>query len=81
MLDPTLKMDEVDMPYRAFIEQYKGSILKRICKDKGWTITKATNFLASKFKYDDYVYSVMCRVIAEEHPKIILNRNPEIAGL
>ena len=76
VLDPTLHIDEVDVPYKAFIDQYKGHILRRIIKDKGWTITKASNYLASKFNYDPYVYSVMQRVIEEDSPHIILNRNP-----
>lgn len=78
VLDPSLHIDEVDMPYKAFIEQFKGSIIKRIIKDRGWTITKATNFLASKFMYDEYVYNIMCQIIEEEHPHLILNRNPTI---
>lgn len=78
VLDPTLKIDEVDMPYKAFIEQYKGSIIKRIIRDKGWTITRATNYVASKFMYDDYIYSIMCDIVREDQPKIILNRNPTI---
>jgi hypothetical protein len=72
-LDPTLHIDEVDISYKAFIVQYKGLILKYIIKDKGWTITKASNYLAAKFMYDDYVYSIMCKIIDEEHPKLILN--------
>lgn len=78
VLDPTLKINQVDMPYKAFIEQFKGTILKYIIRDKGWTITKATNYLASKFNFDPYVYSIMERIIAEETPQIILNRNPTI---
>lgn len=78
VLDPTLKIDEIDMSYKAFIEQYKGLILNKIIDDKGWTITKASNFLASKFNFDEYVYSIMQRVIDEEHPRLILNRNPTI---
>lgn len=78
VLDPSLKIDEVDIPYKSFLEMYKGNIIKRIQRDKGWTITRATNFVASKFKYNKYVYSVMERVIEEEHPRIILNRNPTI---
>lgn len=73
VLDPTLKIDEVDIPYKTFIVQYKGAIIKRIAKDKGWTITKTTNFVASKFNYDDYVYKIMCDIVEEESPKIILN--------
>lgn len=78
VLDPSLKIDEVDMPYKAFIEQYKGTIIKRIIRDRGWTITKASNYVASKFMYDDYIYKIMCDIIKEEQPKIILNRNPTI---
>lgn len=82
VLDPTLKIDEVDMAYKAFIVQFKGHIIRRIIKDKGWTITKATNYIASKFTYDDYVYKIMCDIIREEEPKIVLNRNPKaIVGL
>lgn len=78
VLDPELKIDEVDFPYKAFIEQYKGNIIRRIIKDKGWTITRATNFLASKFNYDDYIYDVICRVVEEDQPKLIINRNPTL---
>jgi len=78
VLDSSLKMDEVDVPYKQFIEIYKGNILRRIIKDKGWTITRAQNFLASKFNFDPYVYDIMCRVIKEDAPQIIINRNPTI---
>lgn len=78
VLDPTLKINEVDMPYKAFIEQFKGNIIRRIVRDRKWTITKATNFIASKFMYDEYIYRIMCDIIREEEPKIILNRNPTI---
>lgn len=65
------------MPYEAFLVQYSGEIKKRICKDKGWTITKATNYLASKFTYDEYIYSIMCDIV-NDGVMIILNRNPTI---
>ena len=73
VLDPTLKIDEVDMSYKTFLEQFKGRIIRRIIKDKGWSITKAYNFLESKFMYDEYVHSIMCDIIREEHPKLIIN--------
>jgi hypothetical protein len=47
-------------------------------KDTGWTVIKASNFLASKFMYDDYVYNIMCDIVDEMHPTIIINRNPTI---
>lgn len=78
VLDPTLKIDEVDISYKAFIEQYKGRIINRIIKDKGWSITKAYNYIAAKFMFDEYVYSIMCDIIREERPCMIINRNPTI---
>ena len=77
-MDPTLKINEVDMPYKSFIEQFKGAILSEIILDKGWTITKATNYLASRFNYDPYVHSIMQRLVHEQPFYIILNRNPTI---
>ena len=78
VLDPTLKINEVDMPYKAFIEQFKEHILRYIIQDKGWTITKAMNYLSSKFNYDPYVHSVMQRIVHENECYIIINRNPTI---
>ena len=78
VLDPTLKINEVDMPYKAFIEQFKEHILRYIIQDKGWTITKAMNYLSSKFNYDPYVHSVMQRIVHENECYMIINRNPTI---
>ena len=65
-------MDEVDIAYKAFIEQYKGLIIKEIIEEKGWTITKTTNYVASKFNGDPYIYEIMDRVIKKYKPKLIL---------
>lgn len=78
VLDPSLKINECDFPYRAFIEQFKGHVLRYIIKDKGWTITKATNYLASKFNGDDYVYEICQKIVHEDEIDFILNRNPTI---
>ena len=64
------------MPYRAFMEQYKGEIIKRIMKDKDWSLTKTKNYLSMKFKYDPYIYSII-EDIVNEGVYIIINRNPE----
>ena len=81
VLDPTLKINEVDMPYKAFIEQFKEHILRYIIQDKDWTITKAMNYLSSKFNYDPYVHSVMQRIVHENECYMIINRNPKLVGL
>lgn len=78
VLDVSLHIDEVDLPYKSFLEMYKGQIIKRICADKNWSITKATNYVLDRFTFDPYVYSVMNRVLEEERPRIIINRNPTI---
>jgi DNA-directed RNA polymerase beta' subunit len=78
VLDPTLKMNEVDMSYKSFIVKFSGKIIKKIIKDKGWTITKAHNYLKSKFQYDEYIAGLMEEIIRESDIRIILNRNPTI---
>ncbi len=78
VLDPTLKIDEVDMSYKSFIIEFSGKIIRRIIKDRGWTITRAHNFLKSKFQYDPYIASLIEKIIEEEEPKIIIQRNPTI---
>ena len=80
VLDPTLKIDEIDMSYKSFIVRFSGKLIKRIIKDKGWTITKALNFLKSKFQYDEYIAKLMKDIIEEEKPEVILNRNPRRWG-
>jgi DNA-directed RNA polymerase beta' subunit len=79
VLDPTLKIDEVDLSYKAFIKLYSGQLIKKLIKNHGWTITYAHNFLESKFNYDKYIYQLMCEIIRDQKPTIILNRNPTIA--
>lgn len=76
VLDPTLRIDEVDVPYKMFVEDYKNLIIRRIRKERGWTITKAANFLAARFEYDPYIYRIMCQIIEEERPRCIISRNP-----
>lgn len=78
VLDPTLKMDEVAMSYKSFIVLFSGQLIKKLRREKGWTITKAHNYLKSKFKYDEEIYHMMLEIIEDFQPKIILNRNPTI---
>lgn len=78
VLDASLKINEVDMAYKTFIKEFSGLIIRKIIKDKGWTITRAHNFLNSKFMYDEYVYSIIKQILAEQDVHIILNRNPTI---
>ena len=81
VLDPTLKIDEVDMSYKSFIVLYSGQIVKKLMKKYGWTITRAHNYLKSKFMYNEEIYTMMEEIIRDFKPSLILNRNPEYVGL
>jgi hypothetical protein len=78
VLDPTLKLDEIDIPYKTFIVMFSGQIIRELRKDKGWTITRAHNYLKSKFMYDEYIHELINRIIREQETWLILNRNPTI---
>lgn len=78
VLDPTLKIDEVDMSYKAFLIQFKGHIIRHLIQERGWTVTRAANFIDSKSMFDEDIYRIMNDIIRDEHPKIIINRNPTI---
>lgn len=80
VLDPTLKLNEIDVSYKSFMILFSGKIIREIMNDKGWTITKAHNYLKSKFQYDDYVYSIIQLVLKKYKPWQIINRNPRLWG-
>jgi hypothetical protein len=78
VLDPTLKMDEVDIPYKSFIVMYNGLIVRELMNRYGWSITKSYNYVKEKFTYDEDIYDIICHIIRTQKPAIILNRNPTI---
>ena len=78
VLDPTLKLDEIDVSYKSFIVLYSGKIIREIMNDRGWTITRSHNYLKSKFQYDEYIYSIIQVVLKKYKPWKIINRNPTI---
>jgi DNA-directed RNA polymerase beta' subunit len=81
VLDTTLKIDEVSVPYKTFLVVFGGLIIKKLVKKYGWTITKSTNYLKSKFQFDENVYEIMNEILNEEPVHLVLNRNPELVGL
>lgn len=78
VLDPTLKLTEVDLGYRAFLVAYSGKIANRLMKKKGWTVTRALNYVKSKFLFDQEIYDTMQEIVHNEDVMIVLNRNPTI---
>ena len=78
VLDPTLKIDEIDVSYKSFIVAFSGQLIKKLRKKYGWTITRAHNYLKSKFMFDEEIYNMMNDIVKERSLKLILNRNPTI---
>ena len=79
ILDPTLHMDEVDISYKQFLIQYKGHIIRHLIKEKGWTVTKATNYLGAQFNFNKDVYRIMMDIVKQNIRKsslteILFNR-------
>lgn len=78
ILDPTLKLDEVDVPYKTFAKAYSGLIVKRLVRERGWSSTKAFNYIEQNFKFNEDVYHIIEQIVAEEEIPIVINRNPTI---
>lgn len=78
VLDPTLGINEIDIPYKSFIIMFNGFIVRELMNRKGWSITQSYNYVKEKFTYDPLIYSIIEHVIEKYEPKIILNRNPTI---
>lgn len=74
-------MDQVSLGYKAFLLGYAGKIANKLMKRKGWTVTRAINYLKSKFLFDQEIYDIMQEIVHTEDIMIVLNRNPGMAGL
>ena len=72
----------MDVPYKTFAKAYSGLIVKRLVRERGWSSTKAFNYIEQNFKFNEDVYHIIEQIVAEEEIPIVINRNPEhIAGL
>ena len=78
ILDPTLKLDEVDISYKGFLIAYSSHIVKKLRQKHGWTITRSLNYLRSIFRFDQEIFDIMMESVTENRMEIILNRNPTI---
>lgn len=72
VLDPTLKIDEVMMPYKSFTTMFNGYIVKELMNKHGWSITQSYNYVKEKFTFDEEIYEIIQLVIKKYEPKIIL---------
>ena len=76
--DPTLRVDEVDLPYQAFRVLFKYRIIYYIMKIDDIPLSKAFYRWRDAYTFDEYVYDIMMHIVNTEHPRILLNRNPTL---
>lgn len=76
--DPTLRVDEVDLPYQAFRILFKYRIIYYIMKIDDIPLSKAFYRWRDAYKFDEYVYDIMMHIVNTEQPRILLNRNPTL---
>lgn len=76
--NPTLHVDEVDLPYQAFRILFKYRIIYYIMKIDDIPLSKAFYRWKDAYKFDEYVYDIMMYIVNTEKPRILLNRNPTL---
>ena len=76
--DPTLKDNEIDVSYHTFRDKYKNQIIHYLMSRSDMTLAKAYQMWAESFVFDPKIYSVMCALVEQYHPKEVINRNPTL---
>lgn len=76
--DPTLHVNQVELPYQAFRVLFKYRIIYYLMKIQDIPLSKAYYQWKKAYKFDKYVYDIMVYLIEKEKPSILLNRNPTL---
>ena len=76
--DPSLRDNEIDISYHAFLEIFKYKILYYLMKIEDISLGKAYNIWKNATNFDQKVYDVMKFIVEYGKVKIILNRNPTL---
>ena len=77
--DPTLRADQIELPYIAFLEMYKFQIIGYIKAIKKVTTKKAARIWhLATLEFDRSVYEIMNHIIEVDKPAVLINRNPTI---
>ena len=77
--DPSLNEDQVILSYHTFIELYKFHIIRSLMDYGGLSLAQAYDqWCAGYYKFVPLVYNTMEQIIKDQHPQIILNRNPTL---
>ena len=80
--DASLRDGEVAMSYQTFLELFKGQIIKHLQITEDLTISQANNeWYKAKIRFSEKIYQVMCYLVNNKNPLILLNRNPTLRNL
>lgn len=76
--DPSLRDNEIDVSYHAFLELYRYKIIYYLMKIQDITLGKAYNIWKAATKFDPVVYNTMKFIVDYAKTKVVLNRNPTL---
>lgn len=74
----TLRDNEVDLSYNTFLQLFKYKIIYYIKEIRGINLSKAAAIWKNAFKFDPFVYDIMCHINEKEDPRLLINRNPTL---
>lgn len=81
ILDPTLKVNEIDLGYSCFYVMFKLKIIHYLQKMYDISLAAANSMWEAGYDFDPRIYKVMNLIIEREHPKVVINRNPTLNDL
>lgn len=77
--DPTLRIDQIDIPYVQFAENYKFEIIGHLCEIKNITEAEAYDiWFNGVCNFDEELYQLMTYINKKYKCKHIVGRNPTI---
>ena len=76
--DYTLKINEIDIPYRTALELFRYQIISMLVTIYGMSYAKANNKWHRAIKFDQEIYDIMMTIIKIKKVRILINRNPTL---
>lgn len=77
--NPDLEADEVVLGYLVFLELYRYEIIRELVRITKCTYQEAmSETQTAEVSYNPRIYEIMCYIINDEKPHVLINRNPTI---